>query len=173
MVTTVTFWLICSTLIVGMIAVIWDVRYRKIPNWLTFGAMVSGISLNLVFNWQSWMVPFLGVLAGFLMLLLPYTLGGIGAGDVKLLMGFGAFLGAKAVFWVTLYAAIAGGIFSLGYLVYKYGWETTKQKLQKMFLKLPGIKKDPTLSSNPTGEKVYIPYGVAIYAGLIWLLIAH
>src|SRR5262249_46230282 len=74
----------------------------KVPNKLTFPLILSGWLLGLLNNFE--LVPFGGegglgsALAGTLLacgLLLPmYAIGGMGAGDVKMTMGFGSWIGA-------------------------------------------------------------------------------
>src|SRR5207302_10607851 len=59
-----------------------------------------------------------GTALGFALLLPVYAIGGMGAGDVKMQMGFGAWVGAffglgeglKVVFYAFCAAAIIGGI---------------------------------------------------------------
>ena len=54
-----------------------------------------------------------GATLGFLFLLLPYLYGGIGAGDVKLLAVYGAFLGPHLIVTTFFYGAILGGLVAL------------------------------------------------------------
>ena len=83
------------------IATATDVRSRRIPNVLTFGAMGAGLGLGICALdgaravWLGNAIA--GVAAGFaLLLLLPYAIGAVKAGDVKLLMAFGALARAMA-----------------------------------------------------------------------------
>ena len=59
-----------------------------------------------------------GLLLGMGLLMIPFLLGGMGAGDVKLMATIGALKGASFIFQVFLISAIAGGILSLLYLLY-------------------------------------------------------
>jgi prepilin peptidase CpaA len=91
-----------------------DVRTRRIPNWLTLGLMGSGLaqsfsSLHTVTPGQS----LCGLAAGFGLPLLLFALNALGGGDVKLLSGVGAWLGASMVFHAFLAAAVVGLIIVL------------------------------------------------------------
>ena len=44
---------------------------------------------------------------------MPFALGGLGGGDVKLLGALGAWLGVTNVVWLALYTGVAGGVLAL------------------------------------------------------------
>src|SRR5512136_548273 len=91
-------------LIVLAIAAITDVRTRRIPNWLTYPTMGAGLSYHVYANgWQGFLFGLEGLLLGFALLLVFYLLGGMGAGDVKLMAGVGSILGPKIVFVAFLF----------------------------------------------------------------------
>lgn len=50
---------------------------------------------------------------GIGLLILPYMLGGMGAGDAKLMGAVGGFLGAKGVLNAFLFTAVLGGVYAL------------------------------------------------------------
>lgn len=156
-----------SSVAVGIEAVFLDLKYRKIPNWITFPAMLLGIALNLAFNYKTWYVSLLGLLVGFLVLLIPFILGGIGAGDVKLLMALGAFLGAKPIIWVGLYGGIAGGILSLLAIINQDGFPNAKRRLVSLVTAIWDKEIRQILFTLDRTSKLYIPYGLAIFIGLI------
>lgn len=76
------------------IAAVVDYRTKKIPNWLTVPAAVLGLAYNsLAPQGLGPVAALLGFAIGFLLLLLPWILGGGGMGDVKMLAALGAWLG--------------------------------------------------------------------------------
>jgi len=86
-----------------------DWRMRRIPNGITVPAAILGVAYHALFPSGSGMVFGLsGFAVGFLLLLLPYILGGGGMGDVKLLAALGSWLGP---YWI-LVALAAGTIFA-------------------------------------------------------------
>ena len=102
------------------IAVVTDCRSRKIPNWLTLPAIVAGLVYHTAANglW-GFIFGLEGALLGFALLIIFYVVGGMGAGDVKLMGAVGSLLGPKGVFFVFLYAAITGGFLALALLWWK------------------------------------------------------
>ena len=98
-------------------AVASDVRFQRVPNLLTFPALLGAL---LVSPWlgatSGPLEAALGAALGFGLLVGPYALGGMGAGDVKALMVLGAWIGPEAVFGATVWAVIAAGGFGLALL---------------------------------------------------------
>src|SRR5205823_9278005 len=99
---------------VALAASIFDLHSRRIPNVLTFGAAFAALIVSGATGGPSavgasaagWMVA-AAVWLPF------YLLGGMGAGDVKLIAAIGAWLGPAAVIHVALYTAMAGGVLAL------------------------------------------------------------
>jgi prepilin peptidase CpaA len=101
-------------LIIGIIACVTDVRHRRIPNLLTFGAaalalVFHGISGGL----QGLQTAVFGWLVGTALFLPFFLLGGMGGGDVKLLAALGAWMGPADAVWLAIYASIAGGVLAV------------------------------------------------------------
>ncbi|MGA1823368.1 MAG: prepilin peptidase [bacterium] len=100
--------------IILTIAVINDLRFRKIPNRLTMHALLVGIIYNSSINgWEGFYYSGKGLLLGFALLIGFYAMGGMGAGDVKLMSAVGGFLGPWGVFKAFLCTAVIGGIYAL------------------------------------------------------------
>jgi len=102
---------------VGAVAVVEDLRSRRIPNWL----IASGIAAGLLCGgaragWPGLGMASAGAATGFVLFLVFYLLGGMGAGDIKLLAAFGALLGPAEIFTAAVLAAAAGGLLALASL---------------------------------------------------------
>lgn len=96
-------------------AAVYDVRYRRIPNWLTVGGVLIGLALN-AFLYQGWpgqRHSLLGLAVGFGVYFLLYALRAMGAGDVKLMAAVGATVGWQDWFGIFLITAIIGGAMAL------------------------------------------------------------
>lgn len=118
---------IALTLTLG-IAAFTDFREHRIYNKLLVPAFGLAILLQIYFQgWIGLQQSLFGALIGFLILLIPYLLGGMGAGDVKLLAVIGAFGGAAFVLTSFLYGALVGGIISVGLLA-RRGFKASKEK---------------------------------------------
>ena len=107
-----------------------DVRWSRIPNWLTFPAM--GFSL-LAHAWvgglQGALFSLAGLGAGLGLFLILYVTGSIGAGDVKLMAAVGAIMGPYGALLSGLLAIMVGGLYALGAMCYQWGFPTTVRKL--------------------------------------------
>lgn len=91
-----------------------DWKERRIPNSLLFPSLILAFLLNYIILGPSGLLHSLsGTLIGFALLIVPFLLGGIGAGDVKLLMVIGSFGGAYFVLYSFIAGAIIGGIIAL------------------------------------------------------------
>jgi prepilin peptidase CpaA len=110
---------ILLTLVLG--AAIYDVRYRRIPNWLTLSGVLAGLAMN-AFLYQGWpglSFSLIGLAAGFGVYLLFYVIRAMGGGDVKLMAAVGAMVGWRDWFGIFLITAVLGGIMALILIIRK------------------------------------------------------
>ncbi len=98
-----------------LVAGVIDARYRRLPNWLTFGLILSGLVRAGVMIGPSGVgQAFMGLLAGAAVPLVLFSLRALGGGDVKLLAGIGAWLGAPAALAVFAGTCVIGLFLILG-----------------------------------------------------------
>jgi len=149
-----------------VIASIMDILSSRIPNWLTFPALAAGISyFTMVKGYEGFLFSLAGAAAGFGLLILPFIIGGTGAGDLKLLGAVGSILGAQGVFAVFIFSSILGGIYALAALAAKgllaatfrrYGIILKGFIITQQFVYIPpGIKE----------KEIKIKFGLAIALG--------
>ncbi len=94
----------------AIVAAVCDVRTARVPNVLTFGAAAAGVVVSVVVGGLGGLSDsVLGCLAGLVLFFPLFALGGMGAGDVKLLAAFGAWLGPAGVLWAAIWASLVGG----------------------------------------------------------------
>jgi prepilin peptidase CpaA len=104
--------------IVLITVVVYDIRVHKIPNFIVYPTII-GVLLYHFFT-QGPDGVFMGVKGlalGIGLLVVPYLIGVMGAGDVKLMGAVGAALGARGVFITAVLTSIVGGIYALLVLV--------------------------------------------------------
>ena len=159
--------LVCGLLFVLVLYT--DIRDRIIPNTLTIPAIFCGIIFNiLVLGWQGGGIfSAKGMLTGCCLLIIPFILGGMGGGDVKLLAALGSWLGFKAVLNIFLFGSIAGAFIALGLVVLKKRRLNLTNILNDMLLF--ALTKKRVISSENSGT---FPYSIPMAAGfLIYILL--
>ena len=185
---TPEFWPV-HVICVGMLAAaIIDWWKFKVPNKLTFPLIISGWVLGLCndFGLEAGQGGIGAALAGTFLgmaLLLPvYAIGGMGAGDVKMTMGFGSWIGAffgwSQGSWIIVYAfcagTIVGGIIALGMIMirgnYKQNAGHVKEIVGDMFGSQGiGDIADKANKRRPRWHR--LPYGVPLCIGFLGYLI--
>jgi len=91
-----------------------DLRTRRIPQVLTLGGAAAGLVFHVLNGgWSAGAASIAGWAVGIAIFFVPFALGGLGAGDVKLLGALGAWLGPADALWLGLYAGVAGGIMAV------------------------------------------------------------
>jgi len=151
-----------------LIAVIFDIKYKKIPNWLTYPTIMIGL-INNAFTYGSTGLLFSvgGLGTGIGLLLIYYLLGGMGAGDVKLMGAVGAFLGAKGVFYAFLATSIIGGLFAIFILAWSGDLKLTMKRYGIMLKSFLLTRQFLYMAPSEKVKALKMPYGVAIALGTI------
>ena len=153
-----------------IVASVNDLRFQKIPDLLTYPVMLIAVGCHVVMNGLNGLLFSVGGLAlGIAVFILPYLMGGMGAGDAKLMGAVGAILGAKGVFVAFLFTAIAGGIYALILFMvrrraFKGFWQRQAATLKtfiftRQFIPIPGDSNE---------KKPKLCYGVAIALGTLF-----
>jgi prepilin peptidase CpaA len=123
-----------------------DLLTRRIPNWLTLPAIGIGLAAQLwAASWSGLLDGSLGILLGFALFFPIYALGHMGAGDVKLQMAVGAWMGWWPGLCVAAGAVALGGIFAL-FEVLARGRLTAVFRNGYSFLRallVPGLEVEP------------------------------
>jgi len=141
-----------------LIAVYYDLKWRRIPNFLTFSLIIVGFTLNLITGGISALYySLLGFVIGAGFFFIFFLIGGMGAGDVKLMGGIGALLGFETVIKALFYIAFVGGIIALIIISFVYFIRRTRISENGFFATIKDI--------NPM--KITIPYSIAIGIGTI------
>ncbi len=108
----------CGTFLAA--AFVTDVRSRRIPNLLNLIFILSGlIYQSAAGGWEGLLFAVKGAGAGFAVLFLLYILGAVGAGDVKLFAGIGAWTGILFTAQTLLYSILFAGAIGLGVLCWR------------------------------------------------------
>jgi prepilin peptidase CpaA len=155
---------------------IFDIRERRIPNFLVFPAALIGLIFNLIrFGWEGLAFGLKGLGVAFLLLLIPYLVGGMKAGDVKFLMAIGAFTGATDVIRALLATVLCYPLFAAVAVIKEGKLRITWLRFRRIWwnflgyfvpsLKLYAIRLDAQDDKSITSVKT--PFGVAIAIGTL------
>lgn len=156
-------------LILLVVAVLTDWRSHRIPNALSLGGIVLGLTLSVVFGGIEGLTnSLLGATTGLLLLLPFYLLGGMSAGDTKLMACVGAFANPPFVFVAAIGTMLAGLPLAVGYAIFA---STNKKRVHGYWaiFKYYALNFQPAeLASAAQGvRKVRFPYASAIFVGVI------
>lgn len=167
-------WLLSGAVLAALLGAWSDVLYARIPNRLTYPAILIG----LIAQW--WLLGWLGLRQGLLGLLLCggaffllFVIHAMGGGDVKLMAAVGAWVGYRNAGIALIVCALAGGLIALGYVVVLKRYRTTLSNILSLvrFHAYRGLRENPGLNLS-TKDAVRMPYGLAIAAGAVGTLIS-
>ncbi len=109
-----THWIAGGAVLLCCTAAYRDLRHRRIPNAITFPAVVVALCLHgATHSGQGLLLSLAGAVVAAALLLPGYAMGFTGAGDVKLLAAVGAFLGWPDALFAGLLSLVLGGVLSL------------------------------------------------------------
>ena len=185
---------------IGMLAAaIIDWWKFKVPNKLTFPLIITGWLLGLAntFTWDAETAAgiagaggigsaLLGTILGCGLLIPVYAIGGMGAGDVKMTMGFGSWIGAfygfgtqapidapEIIFFAFIWGVLAGGVIGMGMILARGQFRQNAQHVREIIgdmFKSSGIGEvaDKANSRRPRWHR--LPYGVPLCIGFLGYL---
>jgi len=156
------------------IAAAFDIRYRRIPNWLVLAGIIVGLAWNSsTSGWSGLGRSAEGLGLGFILYFPLYLIRARGAGDVKLLAAVGAITGPSNCVWIFVLTAILGGIIAVILLLFR-------GRLRKTFFNVGWIMQDllhfraPYRSSAEldvtTDKGLRLPHGAMIAVGVVAFL---
>jgi prepilin peptidase CpaA len=169
-----------------------DIRSRRIPNALVLPGAVAGLLSNAILSQEMEGLGIFGSLAGlglgFVLLLPPYFLRAMGAGDVKLMAMTGTFLGMKGVMDAFVYILLAGGLLALAMAWRQGNLSVLLRKLKTepfamgnsaelRSAKTASTAEPSCIAANPAERAAkfgQLPYGVAIAVGTaVWIITVY
>jgi prepilin peptidase CpaA len=177
-----------------IVAAVIDGWKLKVPNWLTFPLILSGWLLGLLHNFGVLAsasadgvggglgASLAGTALGFALLAPLYAVGGMGAGDVKMQMGFGAWVGAFYGFWTGLavvfyafcVAAVVGGVLALVLIVVRGQYRTNLANAREIIGDWLGSKSVGEVADKAAKRKprlALLPYGIPLCLGFVGYLV--
>jgi prepilin peptidase CpaA len=163
-----TIWFVSAVLIVAAVI---DGRQLKVPNGLTYPLIFSGWIYSLAcFGFEGLGWSLLGTVMGLALLLPAYAIGGMGAGDVKLLAGVGAWIYATDTLMAFFVSAVIGGVMAVGMVAWSGRWRKHLRQFFAIANEIAVIRDPEQLAAIAAGRKssmLLLPYGIPIAFGTI------
>lgn len=160
-------WLNILLIFILLICIYTDIKSRKIYNKVLYPALLVTFVSHLIMNgWVAVLYSVVGLCVGLAILFIPYLMGGMGAGDVKLLALIGAIKGSAFVFQTSIYMALIGAVMALFIILFRKG--RFRSVMLFLYSRMHKVKMPLFLDKR----KVY-PYGVAIAFGAFVSLILN
>ncbi|MGA8026812.1 MAG: prepilin peptidase [Bryobacteraceae bacterium] len=158
-----------------VVAAAYDLRFRRIPNWLNLSGVIVGVGMNtLLFELHGFTAAVLGLLCALLVYVPLYLIRGMGAGDVKLMAAVGAIAGPHDWLAIFIATALFGGLVSLILVLLKGRFNHTCLNLLFILTELSHGRlpsaRDAELDVR-SSEALRIPHGALIATGSIAFLI--
>jgi prepilin peptidase CpaA len=161
-------WLLSTVLVVAAVI---DGMKLRVPNWITFPLIISGWIYSVYFfGWTGLAWSLLGTAVGLGLLLPAYAIGGMGAGDVKLLAGIGAWAWSGATLYSFCVSAVVGGLIAVGMVLWRRNWYHHFYQFWSITNEIIEVRDPNTLSAIAAERKssmLLLPYGIPIAIGTI------
>jgi prepilin peptidase CpaA len=150
-----------------------DARTRRIPNVLSASAMIAGLGLNTAYFGVSGLgVSVGGLLAAAAVLLPAFAVGGLGAGDVKMMGAIGALLGPELALAALGLGMIFGGLIMVAHLARR---GRLKEKLGDTWAMVAAASLarsiEPLRAPGADPDAVALPYSVPLALGTVAVLL--
>lgn len=169
----------------ALIAAFTDIWKFKVHNLLTLPLLLSGLLYHSFSNgWVGLTASLAGALFGFGVLFFFYLMGGMGAGDVKLMAAVGAWLGLAMTFNVFVVSSIAAGIYALVLILMQGAYQKTWVNLKILWYRYKAIARHvagedqvEAAVNSPTRRQQCIPFAAMIALGILgtlgWLFVVR
>lgn len=170
-------WIVSVTLVVAAVI---DGLYLKVPNNITYPLILAGWGYSLVtggFVGLGWSLA--ATFFGLALLFFLHLIGGMGAGDVKLLAGIAAFVHIEHTWWIFVATTIVGGVMAAIQIAVSGDWMkhwTQAQSILEEIVTVRDADKLYEISQNRKSRMRLLPYGIPMtiaaigyfaFAGLI------
>lgn len=160
--------LVCLVLVVAAVIDGWKL---KVPNWITFPLVLSGWAYAVaVGGWNGLVFSLVGTAVGLALLLPAYSVGGMGAGDVKLLAGVGAWTGATVTFFAFCTSTVVGAVIAIGMVLYKKSFRKHYENFRMILGEFLVVRDPNELAALAAARKpsmLLLPYGIPLAIGSI------
>jgi len=164
-------WHVKLVAIVLIVAAWIDGKELRVPNWITFPMILSGLIYSTcVGGWMGLGGGLWGMTVGLLTLLPLYAVGGMGAGDVKLMAGIGAWLGAMVTWYAFCVSVVVGAVMAVIMVASRKSWQKHSTNFMTIILEFMTVRSPSKLyqiAADRKPQMLLLPYGIPICIGSI------
>ena len=156
----------------ALLGSVFDVKSRRIPNFITFPSMLLGLSMHLAFGgWKQFCSALAAGLICGAVFLLFYIAGGMGAGDVKLMAAVGCIAGMPHVSYLLVLTALSGGAMAVALALARGQFRQTVMNVGALAThhSHEGLQPHPDLNLSNQAT-LRLPYALAIAGGSLLTL---
>jgi prepilin peptidase CpaA len=165
--------------VAALIAAVTDLTRFKVYNVLTLPLLITGLVYHGMADGPGGLaLSVIGMLLGAAILLVFYIMGGMGAGDVKLMAALGAWLGMPAVLYVFLASALAAGVYALVLMLAMGSAREVLVNLQIMWQRVVTVGRHLVAEdrvesevNRPDRRRRVIPFAAMIAVGVVTLVV--
>lgn len=163
-----TFWLVTVFVIVAAVI---DGFELRVPNKLTYPFIIAGwVYSTYAMGWEGLGWSLWGTFIGLMCLLPAYAIGGMGSGDVKMMMGIGAWIFGQHTMYAFGVSVTVGALLAIGMVLYRGAWRKHEAQFKAIFTEILTIRDPNKLSAIAAERKktmLLLPYGIPIAIGTI------
>jgi prepilin peptidase CpaA len=143
----------------------------KVPNWLTFHMVLGGLGFAAYTGGSAgffWALS--GAVIGLALLMPLHMIGGMGAGDVKLMAGIGAWMGPSLTVGAFIASALVGGVMAVAMVLWSGQWIKHWVQFHAIGHEILTVRNPAKLATTAAARKptmMLLPYGIPIAVGSI------
>lgn len=154
-------WVLAALLVT---AVAFDVGSHRIPNAVVAVGLLGGVAAQTaVTGWHGLADAVTGAALGLVLLLPFHLMGGMGAGDVKLMAAVGAFLGPFHTLIAAALTLVIGAIMAVFVLAFRRGLRSSAGQLRELGLSLAMTRRPSVVETG--SQAIRFTYAPAIALG--------
>jgi prepilin peptidase CpaA len=151
----------------ALVGSVFDVKSRRIPNFITVPFFLLGLAMHLALGgWKQLLTSLAAGLICGLVFLVFYLAGGMGAGDVKLIMAVGCIAGLSHIAYILVLTALSGGVMALVLAMARGRLQQTIMNVGELAThhSHEGLQPHPDLNLG-NAATLRLPYALAIAGG--------